>query len=79
MENNKMYYLSDAVRRIKLLHERIIFGSYEYLSIFTLLNEYSINLYRYYAQGHPDSHIELQNWHPECISKNKNYIRDLDL
>lgn len=79
MEKNKMYYLSDGIRRVRLQHERIIKRWYEYHSTFFLLNDYSINLYSYYAQGHLDSILELQNWHLECIGKDKNYIRKLNL
>lgn len=79
MKNNDSYYICDAVHRVRLLHQPIIDQWYNYESTFTLLNEYAINLYRFYAMGYPHSVIELQNWQPECIGKSKDEIFNLAL
>lgn len=79
MKNNDSYYICDAVHRVRLLHQSIINRWYHYESTFTLLNEYAINLYRFYAMGYPYSVIELQNWQLECIGKSKDEIFNLAL
>ncbi len=79
MEKPSGYYISDEVYRIRLLHELIIFDWYDHPDTFSLVNAYSISLYRQYAIGFPASAIELQNWHPQCIGQPKEEVFAMEL
>ena len=64
MKSDKMFYMCDDVKKVRLLYDDIITKFEKYDSTFELINALSISHYRQYAIGHPTSIIELKNWHP---------------
>ena len=71
-------YVHEHVKKIERLHKHIISSIDEQTNVLTLLNEFAENLFSGFEKGNRSVAIEIRNWHPDLICKDRDEILDGD-